>query len=170
MIHHHLSPVDENFCILCCPPIGQVSFFIVLSPLIIKAVSHLVSDYNSDSSVIKCIVSIHIEKRILQNTCGETNFICRRIVISIYRLRSHIPSVPVHRFAGIGNHIIEIEFIRADDIIPIRIVLNLQTGIIPPFIRISHFYIYGREFFQSFCFGFFAHPIQIFNSFSQSRL
>ena len=64
-IDQHFSSLFKIFRILGSPPIFQITVFIVLTPLIVESVCHLMSDDHSDRTIIKSIVSIHIEERIL---------------------------------------------------------------------------------------------------------
>ena len=132
--------------------------------------SHFVTDNNSNSTIITSIIRVHVKERILKNSCRETNFVRRRIIISIYSLRGHQPFVLIDRFTCLGNHFIMIEMIGTNNIRPVRIILYFQIGIISPFIRITHFYMECGQFFQSFRFCLFTHPFQSLNPFSQSFL
>ena len=88
------------FAIFCCPPVGHVSIFVIMTPLIIKSVCHLMSDNYTNSTIIECIVSFRIKERILKDTSRETNLVRRWIVISINCLWSHQPLVLINRFAS----------------------------------------------------------------------
>ena len=128
------------------------------------------TDNHANSSIIKCIISIHIKKRILKNTRRKTNLIRGRIIICIDSLRSHSPFISVNRLACLGQHIIQFEFCSTLHIGPIRIFFNIQTGIIPPLIRIAYLYIKRIQLLNSFNLCAVTHPFQIPNTFSQCGL
>ena len=131
---------------------------------------HFMTDNNSDSTVIHCIISIHIKEWRLQDSCREADFIGCRVVISINGLRSHQPFILVYRFAGFSNHFVVIPLVRTFNICPVRIIFDLQCRVIFPFIRITYFYMEGCQFLQRFFFGRFTHPFQTFDTFSQRSL
>ena len=132
--------------------------------------SHLMADYHADCTVVHSIVRIHIEERRLQDSCREADFIGSRVIISVHCLRSHQPFILVYRFAGFGNHFVVIPFVGTLDICPVRIIFDLQCGVIFPFIRITYFYMEGCQFLQRFFLGRFTHPFQTFDTFSQRSL
>ena len=102
--NHYIGTFLEVLSIFFRPPVFQITVFVVLATLVVEAVCHLMTDYNTDCTVIEGIISIHIEERILQDTGRETDFVRCRIVISVYGLRSHQPLVFIHRLTGFGNH------------------------------------------------------------------
>ena len=55
------------------------------------------ADNNTYGTVVECIIGAHVKERILQDTCREADFICGRIVISVYGLRGHEPLGVVNR-------------------------------------------------------------------------
>ena len=85
---------------------------------------HLVTDYDTDRTVVHGIVSFRIEERRLQDGCRETDFVCRRVIISIYGLRAHPPTGSIDRFVYVRQHIIVFEDIGATYIRPVRIVFD----------------------------------------------
>ena len=93
---HHLNALCEALSIFVTPPLTQVTFFVVLSTLIVESVCHLMSDNYTDSPIIESIVGLHIEEWWLQNACREANLIGRGVVISIHRLWGHEPFVVVY--------------------------------------------------------------------------
>ena len=143
---------------------------IILTSLIVKSMSHLMADYHADCTVVHSIVRIHIKERRLQDSCREADFIGSRVIISVHCLRSHQPFILVYRFAGFGNHFVIIPFVGTLDICPVRIIFDLQCGVIFPFIRITYFYMEGCQFLQRFFLGLFTHPFQTFDTFSQRSL
>ena len=128
------------------------------------------SDNHTDSSVIESIIGIHIKKRILKDTGGETNFIGSRIVISIHSLRSHSPLVTIYRLTGLCQFIIEFKLSGTFHICPIRVFFNIQSRIISPLIGVAHFHIERIQLLDGFGFSTVAHPFQVLDAFAQRRL
>ncbi len=75
-IPHHICALFKSRCIICRPPIAQVSIHVKLTSGIIKSVCHFMSDNAADCAIIKCIIGRHVKERILQNAGRETYFIC----------------------------------------------------------------------------------------------
>ena len=169
-VHHYLGTFLELFSILFRPPLFQVSVFVILTSLIVESMCHLMPDNDSDSTVIHCIIGVHIEKWRLQDSCGEADLIGSRIVISINSLRCHQPFILIYRLTGFGNHFIVIPLTGTLDIRPIRIILNLQSRIIFPLVRITDLYMKSIQFLQCFHLSRFAHPFQRLDTFAQRSL
>ena len=83
--------------------------------------SHLMTDYNTDSAIIHSIVSFGIEERRLENTGREAYFVGCRIIISIDCLRRHQPACAVNGLAIIAVVIVDVEHDCVLDIFPIRL-------------------------------------------------
>ena len=169
-VYHYFCTFCKAFCIAFCPPVFQVTIFIELTSLVIESVSHFMSDYYTDSSIVTSIICIHIEERILQNSSRETDFVCRRIVVCIDSLRSHQPFILIYRFADTAQHIIQSPFSCTTHVSPIRIFFYLQSRIILPFVRITDFYMESIQFFQCSHFSTVAHPFLCLDTFTQSYL
>ena len=54
----HISTLVETFCIFSCPPVLQITASIILTTLIIESVSHLMTDYYADSTIVECSISL----------------------------------------------------------------------------------------------------------------
>ena len=65
--------------------------------MVVKSVCHLMTYHNANRTIVASIVSLSIKERRLQNACGETYLVGRRIVISINCLGRHEPFVTVGR-------------------------------------------------------------------------
>jgi len=169
-VYHYLRTFIELFSIFFRPPIFQISFFVILTSLIVKTMGHFMTNDYSDSSIIGSIVSIHIKERRLQNSCWETDFISGWIIISINSLRSHQPFILIYRLSGFRNHFVEIPQIGTFDVRPIRIIFYLQCRVILPFVWITDLYMESSQFIQCFLFGWFAHPFQFLDTFTQRSL
>ena len=86
----------EVLTILFCPPVCHITILVIMASLIIESMCHLMTDNHTDGTIVKGIISLRVEEWILKDTCRETDFIRRRIIISIHRLRSHQPLVLVY--------------------------------------------------------------------------
>src|SRR5438045_9020169 len=77
--------------VLRCPPVLELSSGIKLRATIIESMAELVADSRTDGAVVVRSIRFRIEKRRLQNCCGEVKSILKRQVQCIYGLRSHPP-------------------------------------------------------------------------------
>ena len=168
----HIGTLFKPFCISGSPPIFHISAVIILSTLIVKPVRHLMTDNHTDSTIIKCLVSLRIEERTLKNTGGETNFVGCWIVISVYRLRSHIPFIAVNRFSGFFlNMPIMREIATRHYVFIIRFLwVDNQLSVINPFVRISNFYIKFIQLFMCGSLRRVAHPRLCIDALPQRNL
>ena len=168
--NHYIGTFLEVLSIFFRPPVFQITVFVVLATLVVEAVCHLMTDYNTDCTVIEGIVSIHIEERILQDTGRETDFVRCRVVISVYGLRSHQPLVLVYRFAGFGNHFSIVPQAGTFEVVPVRIVFDFQRRVVFPLIRITDLHVESSQFLLCFLLGFVAHPGKVVDAFAQAGL
>ena len=81
------------------PPIIHIAVFVEQTSLVIKAVSHFVTDYHAYCPIINCIISIGIEEWRLKYGSGEADFVGGGIEISVHHLRRHAPFAFVGGFA-----------------------------------------------------------------------
>src|SRR6266436_3347272 len=91
----------EGFEVGIAPPVDQVAGGIELGSLIVKAVSHLMTNHRSHAAVIQRIVCTSIKERRLQNAGRKNYFIDLRVGVSVYRRRRHAPLSAVHRFTDL---------------------------------------------------------------------
>ena len=129
------------------------------------------ADNHTYGSIVISIVGLHIEERRLKDTGREADFIGRRVIVSVHRLRSHVPFVTVDRLVQLLVYdICQIELIAAHDVGPVTVVLDFQARIVAPFVGIAHLDIERSQFVQSHFLRLVAHPILYFDTFSQSVL
>ena len=57
------------------------------------------TDNHTDSTIVEGIVCLWVEEWILEYSGRETNLVGRRVVVSIHRLRCHVPLVAIHWLA-----------------------------------------------------------------------
>src|SRR5215831_13673568 len=60
---------------LARPPVANLTRFVELTPLIVEAVAHLVTDDSADRTVVDGGVRIRIEERRLQDRGGKSNLV-----------------------------------------------------------------------------------------------
>ena len=129
------------------------------------------ADNHTYGSIVISIVGLHVEERRLKDTGREADFIGRRVIVSVHRLRSHVPFVTVDRLVQLLVYdICQIELIAAHDVGPVTVVLDFQARIVAPFVGIAHLDIERCQFVQSHFLRLVAHPILYFDTFSQSVL
>ena len=172
VIRIELSSLIKALSIIGCPPIFHISISIILTPLIIKAVGHLMTNDNADCTIVECLVSLRIEERILENTCRETDFVGCGVIISIDRLRSHSPLVSINRLTRFICNFFIVRKLSACHYIVIETLLRVdcQTAIISPFIRITHFHIKAIKLCMCIGFGRIAHPCLCINTLTKTHL
>ena len=128
---------------------------------------HLVSDDDTDGAVVRGIVGIEVEERRLQDTRRETNLVHAGAVVSIDDMRRHAPFFPVDGLVDFVAIILGVEGVCPKGIHEVRVLLDLQTGVIPPFIGVTDFHAHGIEFSMGLFFGDISHPFQVLDSMSQ---
>ena len=90
--------------------------------MVVEAVSHLVSDDNTNGTIVESIVGLGIEEWILQDAGRETNLVRRRIVVGIDGLWSHKPLVAVDGLSSfLGNVIAVPVFAASLNVVIIRL-------------------------------------------------
>ena len=76
--------------------------------------AQFVSDHRTDCTVVDRIVSIQVEKWRLQDCGGKNDFVHRRAVVCVDRLRRHVPFVAINRPAKFLQIAVVFEFGRSD--------------------------------------------------------
>ena len=156
----HISTLVETFCIFSCPPVLQITASIILTTLIIESVSHLMTDYYADSTIVECSISLRIEERILENTSWEADLIGSRIVVSVHGLRSHEPLIPIYWLSCLLCNLLIVGKLAASHyvlIIALRWV-DAELAEISPLVRITNLYIELVEFVVGSFLCSIAHP------------
>ena len=164
LINQFISTLLETNSILGSPPIDQITI------LIIESMRHLMADYHADSAIVHRVVGIRIKEWRLKDRSRETDLIRSRIVISVHGLRIHMPTRLIDRLIHVRQLIDHIKDVRTANIRPIRIVLDLQTTIITPFVRITNFHRKSGQFLLRFRLSRIAHPFQAVDPLAQSGL
>ncbi|MNN35791.1 hypothetical protein D3C81_1496540 [compost metagenome] len=118
------------------------------------------ADDGADGAIVDGVVRVGVEERRLQDRGGEDDFIHRRAVIGVHRLRRHAPFFAVDRFAQLGHLARGAEVGGAHHVAHQVARDDLQLRVIAPFVRIRNF---RRELGQlglRFLLGLRAHPVQ----------
>ena len=119
------------------------------------------TDDDAYGTVIDGIVSIRIVERRLEYRSRETYLVGRRIIVRIYRLRTHEPFPPVHRLPEFRQIVLSIPVHCLDDILIVRQRrVYLHRTVVFPFVRISYLYRKVGKFFLSLSLGLLRHPVE----------
>ena len=143
------------------PPVGHVTVLVIVTALVVKAVSHLMSYHNADSSVIECVVSCRVKEWHLQYAGRETDFVCRGVVVCIDRLRRHKPLVLVN---GLACTVVNIP-LRPELAAVLHVLIERELGVdcqsrhVFPLVRIANLHVEGVELVESCLLRFGAHPV-----------
>ena len=155
-----LSTLVKALSIISCPPIVEHTISIILTTLIIKSVSHLMTNNNTDSTIVECFISLRIEEWILKDTCWEADLVCCWVVISINSLRSHKPLVLINWLTSlVGNTLVVSKLTTCLNILIEALRrINSKSAIVSPLIWITNLYIELIKLFVSISLSTVAHP------------
>lgn len=70
----------ESFRVIFCPPVIKITIFVKLTTAVVKTMSCLMTDYDTDGTIILGIVSIRIKVRRLKYGSRET-YLDRKSVV-----------------------------------------------------------------------------------------
>src|ERR1700733_12630159 len=101
-------------------------------PLVIECVAEFVSDHASCQAVVNRIVHLRIEKRRLQNSRGEDNYIERVVVISLHALGKFVEFAAINWLSDLGQLAVEFELLPSKSIAEGVVRLHFQTRVIAP--------------------------------------
>ena len=167
-IDKHLGVGLEADGILVLPPVVQVAVLIIVTALVVEAMGHLMSNDNTDSTIVESIVGIHVEEGFLQNTCREANLVGGGVIVSVNRLGSHAPLGLVDRLVNLGNHVGNVELIAPDHIGEVAVFLDFKPAVVSPLVGITYFYHDCGEFLDSALFRILTHPFCIMDTHCKS--
>ena len=94
----------------------QIAVAIVLTALIVEAMTDLVADDGADAAVVDRIVGRRIEERRLQDGGGKHDLVHLGVVVGVDRLRRHAPLAAIDRLAQLIEIAVVFECLRADHI------------------------------------------------------
>ncbi|MNM49066.1 hypothetical protein D3C81_600660 [compost metagenome] len=123
------------------------------------------ADDGADGAIVDGVVRIGVKERRLQDGSGEDDFIHRRAVIGVHRLRRHAPLFAVDRLAQLGHLACGIEVGGAHHVAHQVALHDLQLRVIAPDVRVGDL---RRELGQlglRFLLGFRAHPVEGIDAF-----
>src|SRR5215813_13027176 len=95
-----MSPFLESFQIGVAPPIREITGRIKLSPLVVEAVRHFMTDHRPHATIVESVVSFSIKKWRLQDSRREDDLVYLRLVVGIHSWWRHGPLHSVHRPAN----------------------------------------------------------------------
>src|ERR1700677_712080 len=98
------------FGVFGSPPVPQIAVRVELAPFIVEAMRKLMSDGSAGIAEVGSRVGIRIEQWRLQNPGGEIYIVHLRIVVRIYRGRSHEPFAEIHGLANLRQLTLKFEF------------------------------------------------------------
>ena len=164
LFHHFRAGIESRF-VFGRPPVNHVAVLVELATLVIEAVRHLMSDHDTNRTVVERIVGTHVEERILQNTGGETDLVARGVIVRVHRLRRHVPFLLIYRLAEVTQTVVLFELSRPLQVGIIRIFgIDIELAVVPPFVRIADLDGHGVQFLQGFVFGLTTHPCQVLDT------
>ena len=137
-----------------------VTGLVKLAALIVKAMTHFMTDYTTYTTIVHRIIGCWVEEWRLENSCREADLVGSWVIISIDSLRSHSPLCLIYRLIHLtGNGILGKELRDVCHILVEReAVIYLQSAIVLPLVRIADL---DDEVFQlvlSLCLGSSTHP------------
>src|SRR5699024_7503603 len=103
LVDQRLGPFGESSPVLIGPPVIQCTIAVILGTLIIKAVTDFVANDRADTAKVLCRCRIRGEKRRLQDSSREDNGVFQRRVVSITRLRAHVPLFWIRALFDLGK-------------------------------------------------------------------
>src|SRR5882724_390783 len=160
----------EFRAVLRRPPVAQIALRVELASLIVEAVGQLVADDNPDATEVRGIVNLLVEKRRLQNTRREHNFILRRTVVGIDRRWRHLPFVAVNRLADFGNLAAGFKLVGSQEISHEIAARNFQRTVIAPDVGISNLVANRVQLQFGLLLRLFGHPGQVADVLIQTLL
>ena len=163
-----LLVVVEVLRVFLGPPVVEVAVLVVVATLVVEAVGQLVTDDNTNSAIVSGIVSIELEERRLEDSCGEADFVGCWVVVGVDRLRSHTPLIAVDGLVDLAEHIIHIELVAANDVGIVAVVLDFKSAVVTPFVGIANLYVDSAELSVCVGLGLIGHPSSHIDALSKS--
>ncbi len=101
LLHQHISPLAELHRVGKCPPVGQVTFFIKFSSLVIKSMRYLVAYCRCPCvAIYHRIIQLFVAVSRHRHHCSRQHYlVVRFVVVSIVSLRCHAPLIAVYWLA-----------------------------------------------------------------------
>ena len=130
------------------------------------------TDYHTDSTIVKGIISSHIKEGILQNTCREADLVGSWIIVSIHSLWCHVPIVTINGLTYCMLDIVSIPELSASLHVIVKRFsrIDFQLREVGPLIRITHLYIESIQLQQGINLSTVVHPILGCDTLTKSNL
>ena len=119
----------------------------------------LMTDNRTDCAEIRCVVGLWIKEGRLKDSRGENNFVHRRVVVGIDRLRCHMPFTAIDGATQLIPATLNVEPSRGLDSINKGKRLDLQRRVVDPTVGVANLRGESGEFLKSCSSGLFTHPV-----------
>ena len=170
LFHHFRAGIKSSF-VFCGPPVDHVAVLVELATLVIETVGHLMTDDDSDSTIVEGIVGTHVKERILEYTGGETDLVAGRVIVCVHGLRRHVPFGLIHRFAEITHAVVLLELSGTLQVCIVGVFrVYFQLRIVAPIVGITDLDGHRVQFFQSLVFRLTTHPCEVLDTDTQCLL
>ena len=116
----------EVFLIALGPPVLQVPLRIKFATLIVVAMRDLMANDCTDGAVVDRVIGVGVEKRRLQNSCGEGDVVVERVVTGVDSWRRHAPLGSINRFVDLVEVAHLIKLTGAQHIRQVRISGDIE--------------------------------------------
>ena len=128
----------ELLTVFGCPPVIHVPILIEVRSFVVEAVRHLVTDDDTDRTVVHSVICIHIEEGRLQDTCGEADLVGRGHVVGIDLLRAHEPLRTVNGLAEILEVVCLHEACSCFEVLVVRLALiDVEGAVVHPLVGVT---------------------------------
>ena len=122
---------------------------------------HFVPDHHADGAVVHRIVGIRVVERRLQNSRREADFVGRRVVVGVHRLRRHAPLVPVDRFAVLVEVVLRGPDAGVTQVLVVALRrIDRQRRVVLPLVRVADLHGERGQFFLGPGLRGIRHPVE----------
>ena len=157
----HLRALIVLGLVFCRPPVHQVTVLIVLTALVVEAVTHLMTDDRSNGTVVADIIGLRIEERGLQDGGWEVDAVELWHITGVHRLWRHWHQLLVHGLAPVLAVKSSTCFLFDADKVLYEVLILTDVGEllqILPLIGVAYVDIHGVQLLQCLDLGGVAHP------------
>ena len=169
--HKHLRLGVELLGVLRRPPVGHIPVLVEQAALVVESVGHLVTDHDSDSSIVDSIVSIGVEERRLKDGSREADLVGRRVVVGVDGLRRHAPFGLVGRLAEFGHIVGCVPGTGGAEVLVVALLrVDVKGRVILPFVRIADLNCEVVQFLVGLGLCGIAHPVELVDVLAEGLL
>ena len=163
MVNQDLGARLEVLLVSSSPPVVLVTGLVKLAALIVKAMTHLMTDYSTDTTIVHRIIGCWVEEWRLENSCREADLVGSWVIISIDSLRSHSPLSLIYRLVHLAGDFILGKELRdiCHILVERKAVIYLQSAIVLPLVRITYLDDEVLQLILSLCLGSSTHPCSL---------